>query len=195
MGKGGMLTKQDGKFILALARRAIEHYLRKGQKIEVRPSEVPSQALVRDGACFVTLYIGKNRDLRGCIGSLEAHRPLVMDVIDNALSSAFGDPRFPPVRIEEMKDIRIEISVLTLPERLEAKSADELLKKLVPRKHGLIIQKGWARATFLPVVWGELKEKEEFLGHLCMKAGLLPEEWKDAKSMEFYTYEAQEFEE
>jgi len=190
-----LLTKEEGKYLLTLARKAIEHFLVKHQKLEVLPADVPSKRLAKDGACFVTLYKGKKKDLRGCIGSLEAHRPLIMDVIDNALNSAFGDPRFPQVRMEEMKEIRIEISVLTPPKRLVVKSSDELLQKLTPRKHGLIIQKGWARATFLPVVWDELKKKEDFLVHLCMKAGLGPDEWKDAASMEFSTYMAQEFEE
>jgi len=190
-----LLTKEEGAFLLKLARKAIEHYLIKRQKFEVAPSEVPGKRLVNDGACFVTLYKGKTRALRGCIGSIEAHRPLVMDVIDNAMNSAFGDPRFPAVRMEEMKDVRIEISVLTVPKKLEVKSAEELLQKLTPKKHGLIIQKGWARATFLPVVWDELKKKEDFLVHLCMKAGLGPDEWKDTAGVEFYIYEAQKFEE
>jgi AmmeMemoRadiSam system protein A len=143
----------------------------------------------------VTLYTGAAKELRGCIGSLEASRPLVFDVAENALSSAFGDPRFPSVRLEEMKDITIEISVLTVPKPLPVESAQDLLAKLIPGKHGLIIEKGYARATFLPVVWEDLRSKEEFLSHLCMKAGLSPDEWKDAKSMAFYTYEAQKFEE
>lgn len=199
MGKAdeaeGLLSEDEGRFLLKLARRSIEYYLKKGQRIEIKPSEVPGKRLADDGACFVTLYIGKEKALRGCIGTLEASRPLVLDVADNALNSAFNDPRFPRVRMEEMKDIRIEISVLTTPQKLEVSSADDLLKKLVPRKHGLTIQKGWARATFLPVVWDELKEKREFLSHLCMKAGLEPDEWKDTKGMEFFTYRAQEFEE
>jgi AmmeMemoRadiSam system protein A len=194
-GDAGLLNEDEGKFLLKLARRSIEHYMEKNQRLEIKPSEVPSKRLSDDGACFVTLYIGKKRALRGCIGTLEATRPLVMDVADNALNSAFGDPRFPGLREDELKDIKIEISVLTSPEKLEVSSAEDLLKKLVPRKHGLTIQKGWARATFLPVVWDELKKKEEFLAHLCMKAGLEPDEWKDTQNMEFFVYQAQEFEE
>ncbi len=190
-----MLTKSEGAYLLKTARASIETYLKSHERLEIMPSDVPTKSLAEDGACFVTLYIGKDRSLRGCIGSLEASRPLVFDVADNALNSAFGDPRFPKVRTEEMKDIKIEISVLTKPVKLEVSSAKDLLKKLIPRKHGLTIQKGWARATFLPVVWDELKEKEEFLSHLCMKAGLGPEEWKDTGSMEFFVYQAQEFEE
>jgi uncharacterized protein len=190
-----MLSKNEGAYLLKIARAAIETYLERHERLEIDPSEVPSKRLAEDGACFVTLYIGKNCSLRGCIGSLEASRPLVFDTVDNALNSAFGDPRFPKVRSDELKDIKIEISVLSAPKKLEVSSAKDLLKKLIPRKHGLTIQKGWARATFLPVVWDELKEKEEFLSHLCMKAGLGPEDWKDTERMEFFVYEAQEFEE
>lgn len=190
------LSIDEGKYLLALARKAIEHYLDTGERMDIKPSEIPSGGrLARDGACFVTLYIGSDAELRGCIGTLEASRPLAFDVADNALNSAFGDPRFPQVRPEELKDIKIEISVLTPPRRISPASESELLSMIVPRKHGLIIQKGMARATFLPVVWDELGDKEEFLARLCMKAGLRSDEWKDVRSMEFYTYEAQEFSE
>ena len=192
---GDLLTKSEGAYLLKIARKAIETYLKSHERLEIKPSDVPGKRLAEDGACFVTLYVGKDRSLRGCIGSLEASRPLVFDVADNALNSAFGDPRFPKVRPDEMKDIKIEISVLTPPRKLEVSSANDLLKKLAPRKYGLTIEKGWARATFLPVVWDELKEKEDFLSHLCMKAGLEPDAWKDTRSMEFFIYQAQEFEE
>jgi AmmeMemoRadiSam system protein A len=192
----GLLTKEEGAFLLKVARGSIEHFLKTGKKLELKPSDMPrSGRLVDDGACFVTLYKGKGKALRGCIGTLEANRPLVFDVIDNSLNSAFSDPRFPSVKQDELADIAIEISVLTTPKKLEAKDSKELLEKLVPRKHGLILQKGWARATFLPIVWDELKGKEDFLSHLCMKAGLGPDEWKDAGKMEFFVYQAQEFEE
>ena len=99
------------------------------------------------------------------------------------------------MRKEEFDGIKIEISVLTPPKRLVVSSSEDLLEKLVPRKHGLIIEKGYARATFLPVVWEEIKTKEEFLSQLCLKAGLRPEEWKDTAHMAFFTYIAQEFQE
>lgn len=190
---GKKLDQKEMKFLLTLARRSIDHYLRNGSRMEIKPQEVPTKRLIEDGACFVTLYMGG--ELRGCIGTLEAHRPLVMDVIDNALSSAFGDPRFPPLSLEELPKVKISISYLSKPEPFPVKDEKDLLSKLVPNKHGLIIQKGYARATFLPVVWEQLPEKKEFLSHLCEKAGLAPDEWKDTKGMEFSVYEAQEFEE
>jgi AmmeMemoRadiSam system protein A len=189
----GKLKEEEGKILVRFAKRAIEHYLKNGTRLEIKPSEVPSANLVRDGACFVSIYIGKDKALRGCIGSLEACRPLVLDVVDNALNAAFGDPRFHPLRPQELKDVRIEVSVLTPNRKLEVKSPDELLKKLEPRRDGVTIKKGWVRATFLPVVWEQIPDKAEFLCHLCVKAGLSPEEWKNTEGMEFFVYEAQEF--
>jgi AmmeMemoRadiSam system protein A len=185
-----MLSEEEGRYLLKLARKAISEYLERGEVPRPEPGDIPSKRLTEKGACFTTLYEGDK--LRGCIGSLERERPLVFDVIDNALNAALRDPRFHPLEKSELKKIRIEISVLTEPEKKEFKSTDELLDFLVPGKHGLIIKKGWARATFLPVVWDTLKTKEDFLSHLCMKAGLHREAWKE-NGMEYFVYEAQEF--
>ena len=172
-----MLDKKEQKFLLELARKTLVHFFSSGKPLQIQPSEVPFSKLVEEGACFVTLY--KNGNLRGCIGTLEAHRPLVFDVIDNALNSAFDDPRFQPLGVAELKLVKISISVLSKPKPFPVKDSDDLLKKLKPKKHGLIIKKGWARATFLPVVRDQLPTKEEFLGHLCMKAGLEANAWRD----------------
>jgi len=187
------LEKKEKEYLLKLARDSVRAYLVNGRKMDVKPKDVPSGKLVGDGACFVTLHI--MGQLRGCIGSLEAHRPLVMDVIENALSAAFEDPRFYPLGQDELPDVTFSISVLSAPKPFPVKDAADLLKKLVPGKHGMIIQKGWARATFLPVVWEQLPKKEEFLAHLCMKAGLDAEEWRDTKGIMFFVYEAEEFSE
>ncbi|MDD5171533.1 MAG: AmmeMemoRadiSam system protein A [Candidatus ainarchaeum sp.] len=187
------LNAKEKKYLLGLARKTVAQYLETGSTLELKPEDVPHKSLTENGACFVTLYIGK--ELKGCIGTLEAHRPLVFDVIDNALGAAFNDPRFYPVTKEELPKVKFSMSVLSAPKPLLVKDADDLLKKLVPHKHGLIIQSGYARATFLPVVWEQLTKKEEFLSHLCMKAGLLPDEWKRTKGIQFYTYEAEEFSE
>jgi len=187
------LEKKEKEYLLKLARDSVKTYLANGRKLDVAPKDVPSKRLTENGACFVTLYIGKQ--LRGCIGTLEAHRPLVMDVIDNALSSALEDPRFHPLRQDELAKVTFSISVLSEPLPFPVKDAADLLKKLVPEKHGMIIQKGYARATFLPVVWEQLPKKEEFLAHLCMKAGLGADAWRDTKGMEFFVYEAEEFSE
>ncbi len=186
------LNSEEKKYLLSLARRSIKKFLDTGSRIDVDPSDVPSERLSEDGACFVTLHIGA--DLRGCIGSLEAHRPLVMDVADNAVAAAFGDPRFYPLTTEEFGKVKISISVLTKPECLPVKDSDDLLKKLKPGKHGLIMEKGTARATFLPAVWEQLPEKEEFLNHLSLKACLARDGWKSV-DCRFFVYEAEEFSE
>ena len=102
-----MLSKDDKKFLLQLARKAIEYYFDAGQPLELTPAEVKSEKLIKNGACFVTLRKGK--ELRGCIGTLEAHRPLFKDVIENSLASAFGDPRFYPLIREELNEVTISI--------------------------------------------------------------------------------------
>lgn len=186
------LDRNERKFLLSLARRAILYYFDKNEELELSPGEVPSQKLVEDRACFVTLR--KGGKLRGCIGTLEAQRPLFRDVIRNSLSASFWDPRFPPLTREELENTGISISVLTSPEPLEAGGPEELLEKLVPGKHGLILEKGPARATFLPSVWTELPEKRSFLEHLSLKAGLGKDGWKD-RGTRYFVYESEEFSE
>jgi AmmeMemoRadiSam system protein A len=187
-----MLNEEEKKFLLDLARRSIRHYLEKRTILDIQPSEVSSEKLLGEMACFVTIHKGK--ELRGCIGSLEAHRSLLMDVIHNAVACAFADPRFYPLSKDELKDITISISVLSKPEPFSVDSPEDLLKKLIPKKHGLIMKQGLNRATFLPAVWEQLPKKEEFLSHLSMKAGLEEDGWRDPKT-KFLVYEAQEFSE
>ncbi|MBU0532136.1 AmmeMemoRadiSam system protein A [Candidatus Micrarchaeota archaeon] len=187
-----MFSSEEKEFMLKTARMAIKHYLETSETLEIKASELPSQKLTEDGACFVTLHY--NDQLRGCIGSLEAHRPIIMDIIENALASAFGDPRFPMLTKIEFPKIKISISVLTKPEPLPINGPDDLLNKLVPKKHGLILEKDFHRATFLPAVWDEIPDKEEFLNHLSMKAGLPPNGWKD-KDVTYKIYESEEFSE
>jgi len=186
------LDEKDKKFLLSLARKSILHYLSSGMMLHLSPSEVPSKRLVENRASFVTLRKGK--ELRGCIGTLEAYRPLFIDVINNAVASAVEDPRFLPLTIQELRQVKISISVLTEPKELSVKSPEELLEKLIPNKHGLILQQGVARATFLPSVWKELQDKNEFLRHLSIKAGLGPNGWR-RPGTRFFIYETIEFSE
>jgi len=187
-----MLTDKEKKFLLVLARKSIDYFFENGVRMELDAKEVPTKRLTEDGACFVTLRI--NGELRGCIGTLEAHRPLAMDVIDNALSSAFADPRFIELAREELAQVKISISVLSSPVPFEVNGPEDLLKKLIPNKHGLILKMGMHRATFLPSVWKELPEKEAFLSHLAMKAGLMPDGWKNPR-VQYEVYESEEFSE
>jgi len=187
-----MLTEKDKKFLLQLARRSIGYYLDTGNTLELSPAEVKSKNLIKLGACFVTLKKGK--ELRGCIGTLDAHRPLFQDVVENSLASAFGDPRFYPLTREELKEVKISISVLTQPKDFPVKNHEDLLVKLKKGEHGLILKQGFAQATFLPAVWEQLPDKIMFLEHLSMKAGLPPDGWKDPNT-KFLVYEAIEFSE
>ena len=122
------------------------------------------------GASFVTLEL--DGILRGCIGSIIAHKPLIKDLIHNAHAAAFSDPRFPSLTLNEYNRITIGISLLSKPERIEFKTEKELLEKLTPQSDGLIIRDGNYQAVFLPDVWEQLPDKHEFLGHLKLKAGL-----------------------
>ena len=112
----------------------------------------------------------------------------------NAINAAFRDPRFPPLSRDELNRIKIEVSILTNPRPLEYKDAQDLLAKLRPGIDGVIIKKGFHEATFLPQVWEQLPRKEDFLTHLCLKAGLDGDAWRRG-DLEVSTYQVQAFEE
>ncbi len=129
--------------------------------------------LGQKGAAFVTL--NKNKNLRGCIGSIIAHQPLIADIIHNAQSAAFSDPRFNPLRPEEIDDtLTLEVSVLSEPVKIEYSDYDDLKSRIVPGKDGLILKYGQYQGTFLPQVWEQLPTTEQFLEHLSYKAGANP---------------------
>jgi uncharacterized protein len=169
------------KELLKLAREAIEAELN-GKSIHI--DEKIKKRYSKKQACFVTLTL--NSELRGCIGSLEAHQELYQDVIDNSINAGFNDPRFNPISIFELKHIKIEISVLTLPQKLGI--GRDVYDK-IDNKMGIILKKGWNSATFLPQVWEEIKNKTEFLEHLSRKAGLSKDSWKECE-ISFYHVES-----
>lgn len=166
---------EDKKFLLELARQSIVNHLNQKASPPVDLQSISPALKIKTG-CFVTLH--KNGDLRGCIGYLEGIEPLYQAVINNAVNAAFSDPRFSPLRKNELGDVTIEITVLTPAEKLNYRGADDLLAKLHPDVDGVILKKGYHQATFLPQVWEQLPQKEDFLNHLCMKAGLSSTEWK-----------------
>jgi AmmeMemoRadiSam system protein A len=131
------------------------------------------------GASFVTLMAGGH--LRGCIGSLEAYRPLHDDVPANALAAAFHDPRFAPLGSDELDAIRIEVSVLSTPVPMAFASEADALRKLRPGIDGVILEARDRRATFLPQVWADLPDPAIFIRHLKRKAGLWAEYWQDIR--------------
>lgn len=160
--------------LLDTARRSIRNGLENGRPLPVS-AETFNDTLRQAGASFVTLQA--NRQLRGCIGSLEAHRPLIEDVAQNAFAAAFRDPRFEPLEPRELDRLGLEISVLSPPTPIEVGSEQDLLRQLRPGEDGLILQEGGNRGTFLPSVWESLPEPRLFLQHLKLKAGLPPDYW------------------
>jgi len=185
------LSPEDRRFLLTLARQTIGLAL-EGKRPPPVDLNAVSEALRRPGASFVTLTI--DGELRGCIGSIEPRRPLVLDVQENALAAAFRDPRFWPLTREEFDRVHIEVSVLTPPRPLSYKDADDLIAKLRPHVDGVIIERGWHRATFLPQVWEKLPDPPEFLAHLCMKAGLPADDYR-RPGLRVFTYQVEKFEE
>ncbi len=185
------LTSEEKKTLLTLARTTLERGLRR-QELPTVDVEAITPRLKGQGASFVTLTIGGQ--LRGCIGALEPYQPLVQDVREHALAAALDDPRFPPVMPEELDRIEIEISRLTLPQNLEYKDAEDLLRRLRPGVDGVILSDGMRRATYLPQVWEKIPDKAEFLDSLCTKMGALPDTWR-RKHLEVLTYQVEEFHE
>jgi len=141
--------------------------------------------LRQPGATFVTLK--RNAQLRGCIGSLQAHRPLLEDVEHNALAAAHRDPRFQPLARGELQALRVEVSLLSPSEPMRFASQEDALAQLRPGVDGLVLQWQGRRSTFLPQVWEELREPREFMAHLKRKAGLAADFWAADVSLARYT--------
>lgn len=167
-----MNEKQHGLTLLRLARAAI------ARELGFDSHDLPrSDWLEQDGATFVTLNL--NGHLRGCIGSLEAFRPLIDDVRHNAVAAAFRDPRFPPLSREEFADVTIEVSLLSTPEPVRFSNEIDALAQLHPGQDGVILEYGRHRATYLPQVWAQLPEPRDFIENLKEKAGLPAGFWSD----------------
>jgi len=186
-----MYSLEDGRYLVKLARQAIEEHLRSGA--EAAPGDVPEHLIKRAGA-FVTIHTHPEHRLRGCIGYPEPHYPLAVAVVKAAIAAATQDPRFPPLTLEELRRCTIEVSVLTPPELVNAPPSrlPELIKV---GEHGIIIERGLRRGLLLPqVAVEEGWDSEEFLSHGCIKAGLLPDCWFD-ESTKVYTFTATVFSE
>ncbi len=185
------LTDGEKQTLLRLAREAMECAVR-GQVLPPLDIKSLTPLLQANGSSFVTLTI--DDDLRGCIGALEAYQPLAEDVREHAVSAALHDPRFPPVRENELNRIKLEVSRLTAPHLLEYSSSEDLLKKLNPHVDGVILRDNFRRATFLPQVWEKIPDPAEFLSHLCQKMGVRANTWREAK-LQVYVYQVEEFHE
>ncbi|ADY72749.1 AMMECR1-domain protein [Desulfurobacterium thermolithotrophum DSM 11699] len=185
-----LLTLKEGKFLVKLARKTIEDYLNFGIKIDP-PENTPSR-LFEERGVFVTLKRYPSMELRGCIGYPEPVMPLVFATIDAAISAATRDPRFYPVRPEELRDILVEVTVLTPPEPLDV-PPERLPEEIKVGRDGLIVRCGLASGLLLPQVpieWGW--SEEEFLSQTCVKAGLPPNCWLDPRC-QFYRFQGQIF--
>ena len=181
-----MFTETQGQLLLLLARAAIAREFDE-------PAAHPTHAdwLDAPGAAFVTLT--KEGHLRGCIGSLEAHRPLREDVEENARAAAFRDPRFPPLLHGELNEVRLEVSVLTPATPMTFSDEAEALRQLRPEVDGVILEYGWHRSTFLPQVWEQLPEPRQFLSQLKQKAGLSGDFW--SRDLRLSRYAVEKFKE
>ena len=172
-----LLNKGQQKFLLGLARKAIEHYLKTGKTLKVKTED---EELKRKKGAFVTLKA--NEQLRGCIGYPLPYKPLYETIVDSAISAATQDFRFEPLSLEELPEIKIEISVLSLPQPIKD------IKQVEVGKHGIIVSKGPCRGLLLPQVPVEWNwDLETYLSHGCLKAGLDEDEWKKGAQVEIFS--------
>ena len=184
-----MLTLEEGKLAVGLARNTIEEHITKESKSELTGF---SDVFSEKRGVFVTLR--QKGDLRGCIGYPFPISPLKEAIIDSAINAASKDPRFNPVVEKELAGITVEVTVLTPPELIESKPKD-LPKNIEIGRHGLIIKKGYRQGLLLPQVAPEHDlDEEDFLTHTCMKAGLPPDSWLE-EDTEVMRFEGQIFEE
>jgi conserved hypothetical protein TIGR00296 len=177
------LNEEEKKLLLKLARQSITHYLKNGEMLKTEPA---SPRLKQKRGAFVTLHV--NGELRGCIGYPLPYKPLYLTIIEVAVAAATEDYRFPPLMEEELDNLSIEISVLTLPRKVNKP------EEVIVGKHGIIISKGLNKGLLLPQVPLEYGwDLETYLNHGCLKAGLPPDEWKRGVNIE--VFEAQVFSE
>ncbi len=172
-----MKENKKYKELLKISREAIES---KFYGKEVYVNEEIKKKFSKKQSCFVTLT--EDRMLRGCIGSLYANQELWKDVVENSVHAAFHDYRFIPVSEKEMDKIKIEVSVLSVPEKL---GIGEKVFDKIDNKMGIILEKSGSSSTFLPQVWEQIPNKKQFLEQLSLKAGLDKDDWKQAK-LSFY---------
>ena len=175
-----MAATEKGPALIAIARAAIERAL--GRDVA---ADEHAPWLQEPGACFVTLT--RHGELRGCIGSLQAHRPLLDDIKANARAAAFSDPRFPPLSADELDQIEVEVSLLSPMQPMCFNCEEDALSQLRPGVDGVVFEYGYHRSTFLPQVWEQLPDCGEFMAHLKRKAGLPADFWAPEVKLACYT--------
>ena len=185
------LNRSEIELLLNLARETLANIV-VGSALPKPDVGSLSPRLIERRSCFATL---RNRgELRGCVGNLVATKPLFEAVMDSVSGAARRDSRFQPVKVEELDIIRIEISILSDPVVMPSESPDVLLGMLQPGRHGVLLRIGDRTSTFLPKVWDDIPDKEEFLSRLCAKAGLAPQAWR-SQDARIAVYEAEVIEE
>lgn len=177
------ISNDEKNTLLDIAKKSISYGLKNQCALPVDTNNY-RHLLQADAATFVTLHL--NHRLRGCIGTLEAHQPLITDVSEHAFAAAFQDPRFPKVTKDEANQLEIHISILTPAEPMSFSSEKDLLEQIKPGIDGLILQDEFHKGTFLPSVWDQLQKPEDFLNHLKVKAGLNQHDWHDGIKISRY---------
>ena len=174
------MNTENGKILLPIARAAISRALG-----VPRAADETAPWLVEHGACVVTLT--EDGELRGCIGTLQAHRPLLADVKSNAVSAAMHDPRFMPLSAEELDLTTVEISLLSPTTAMDVRDEADALAQMRPNVDGIVFEFGHYRSTFLPQVWEDLTQPRQFLAMLRRKAGLPDDFWEEGVKLSRYT--------
>lgn len=185
------LNAHQGEILVKLARQTLAKRLNT-KSVKIDPDALKDPAFQEHRGTFVTLTVHKQ--LRGCIGNLDSTESILDGIRRNAVNAGFHDPRFPPLIADELDEVDIEVSILAEPKPLEYTDSKDLLSKLHVGEDGVILKKGPFSATFLPQVWAQLPRPEDFLSHLCMKAGLSSDAWRK-NHLEIMTYQVQYFEE
>ncbi len=183
------MTPEQGRQLLVLARATMGAHL----AAESLPALPQEPALRQECGTFVTLKL--DGQLRGCIGNIEPHGTLVESVRRNSISAAVHDPRFLPLSVAELAQVRIEVSILSSPEPLNYHDPADLVARLRPGIDGVVLRLGRTHgATFLPQVWEQLPQPEQFLAQLCRKAGLAESAWRRERP-EIEIYQVEKFSE
>jgi len=158
--------------IISLAKAAILDALNQPEDFDIEYALKTYPFLKENGAAFVTITTEPDEQLRGCIGSLQAYRPLYEDIIRNAQAAALHDPRFFPLSVKELSQIQIEVSILSEPKELIYDDIADLKSKVVPFQDGIVLRHHGRQATYLPQVWEQLPDFDDFFSSLCLKANL-----------------------
>jgi AmmeMemoRadiSam system protein A len=158
--------------LIGLAKAAILVALNQPENFDLESALKKYPELLENGAAFVTINKRPNDQLRGCIGSLQAYRPLYKDIISNAQSAALRDPRFKALTAEEFKHVKVEVSILSEPKRLDYSDEADLRSKIKPFEDGVVLKLGERQSTYLPQVWEQLPNFDDFFSTLCQKANL-----------------------